>query len=245
MRRLIIAAVLFYVLLVLHHFPADVAAHWVLPESVKVYGIEGTIWSGSAEQVDPGAAGIVLGDTRWTINPLSVLTARASGTLSTQLDERSRLNTSFSKPFFGQSLALSDTQGIIDLSAVPAALRPNQVAGRVGLSFDTLRLDAMWPTRAQGSVDLVDLQLSRPSQIDLGSFEIVFDGSGVVGKVADTDSDISVNGELSLAADRSYLFEGSALAGPNANRNIADALQFLGAQDADGRVALSFSGTVD
>jgi len=249
MRSLIAVGFVVYLFFVARNFPADVAVSWFVPDTATVYGVEGRVWEGSATAIDPGIApGLQFGATRWTVSPLWLLTLRASGTFSTQLGENSRINTAFSKPFFGQKLKLSETQGILDLTALPAALRPSQVSGKVGMTFDSLTLDALWPVNATGSVDLVDLQLSRPTSAKLGSFEVLFDGGDgetLVGQVADTDSDISLEGTLTLAADRSYLFDGTALAGAGADRNVADALQFLGAVNSEGRVELRFDGTVD
>ncbi|MFK7886192.1 MAG: type II secretion system protein N [Gammaproteobacteria bacterium] len=248
MRRLIILGVVLYALFIARQFPADVVAGWVLPDTVKVYGIRGSIWNGSADAVDPGAADIVLGDTQWTISPWWLLTARAKGTLSTDLSESSRVEAGFSKPFFGSKLHLTDIQGILKLDALPVAMRPNQVNGNVGLSFESLTLDKMWPAAAQGSVDLVNLKVARPRAIDLGSFEIVFDGQSsdpLTGTVSDTRSGLNIDGTLALATDQSYLFEGNALATPEADSAVAEALQFLGPINTDGTVALSFSGTVE
>ncbi|MFK8018068.1 MAG: type II secretion system protein N [Gammaproteobacteria bacterium] len=250
MRKLILAGVLLYVFLVARDFPADVVAGWFVPEPVKVYGVSGSVWSGSAEAIDPGQAGsgLTLGATSWTISPLWLLTARLRGTLSTQFDEGSRLNTAFSKPLIGKTLKLSKAQGILDLAALPEPMRPNQVVGRVGLSFESLTLDAMWPVGADGTVDLVNLNLTRPTSVELGSFEVVFsdaDDSEITGIVADTDSEIEVEGTLSIKPDRSYFFTGSALAGPDADSNVARSLPFLGIPDDSGRVALTYEGTIE
>lgn len=248
MRRLIIFGVVLYALFIVRQFPAAVVAGWVVPENVKLYGVRGSIWNGSADAVDPGAAGVVLGESQWTVSPLWLITGRAKGTLATELNESSRVEAGYSKPFLGKKIHLSDIQGILKLDSLPVAMRPNQVNGNVGLSFESLTLDDMWPAAAQGSVDLVNLQLSRPRSVELGSFEVVFDGQStdpLVGKVSDTRSGLTIDGTLSLSSDRSYLFEGNALATPDADRSIADGLQFLGATNTDGSVALSFSGTVE
>lgn len=247
MRRLIFLGLAVYLLVVVRQFPANVAVNWFAPEGVGIHGVTGTVWEGSAEAISSGAP-VTLGETDWTVSALWLLTGRVKGTLATQLSDTSRLNTRFSKPFLGDGLALSDTQGILDLNVLPAELRTNGVVGRIGLAFDSVDLNAMWPTSVAGSVDLVDLSITRPRRVELGSFEVVFDGQSedpVVGKVTDTRSDIKINGTLSLAQDRSYAFEGQALAGPGADRNVADTLPLLGPSDEEGRVTLGFSGTID
>lgn len=246
-RNLVLLGVAIYFFVLLKQFPADVAVGLAAPDSVKLYGVSGTIWDGRAEAIAP-PGGLTLGQTDWRVSGLWLLTGRLKGEFGTQLDDTSRLNGQFSKPLLGQSLSLSNAQGILDLALLPADLRPNGVTGRVGLSFDRVALDALWPTAAQGSINLVDLTLARPSRIELGTFEVSFDGSSedpLVGTVTDTRSDISVDGTLTLAADRSYVFDAMAAAGPGANRQVADALPMLGPTEPDGRVSMSFSGTVD
>ena len=121
------------------------------PDSVTIYSASGTVWDGRAEAIAP-PGGITLGATDWRVSGFWLLTGRLKGDFSTQLDDTSRLNGGFSKPLLGQSLSLSDAQGILDLALIPANLRPNGVTGRVGLSFDHIDLDAMWPRSAQGSI---------------------------------------------------------------------------------------------
>ena len=246
-RHLLLLGVTVYAFAVLRQFPADVAVGWFAPDNVKLYGVSGSVWDGRAEAIAP-PGGLTLGVTDWQVSGLWLLTGRLKGSLGTQLDDSSRINTDFSKPFLGSSLALSDAQGIVDLAVVPANLRPNGVTGKVGLSFEQLQLDNFWPLSAEGSVNLVDLRLQRPRGIELGTFELLFDGQSedpLLGQVTDTRSDISINGTLSLATDRSYLFEAKATAGPGANRDVADALPLLGPSEPDGSVSLSFSGTVE
>lgn len=235
-----------YVFVVLWRFPAALAAHWFAPDTLTLYGVSGSVWNGRAAAVSAGS-NVTLGATDWTIGPLWLLTGRVKGTFGTGLDASSRIQSGFSKPFVGDGFVLSDLQGIVDLSALPSDLRMNGATGRIGLAFDRVQLDAMWLDTLEGSVSIVQLALSRPRAIDLGTFELTFDGQSsdpIIGLLSDTASDISIEGTLSLGLDRTWVLDARALAGPNADRDVRDALPLLGAREADGRTALSFSGTV-
>lgn len=245
-RPLILLGIAVYLLALFRQFPADVATGLFVPEELKLYGVSGTVWNGRADAVAP-PGGLTLGATDWQVSPLWLLTGRVKGEFGTQLDDTSRLNAGFSKPFLGNALALTDAQGILNLDLLPAEMRPNGVTGRVGMSFDRIVLDAMWPQEAQGSINLVDLSVQRPRRIELGTFEVSFDGTTedpLVGAITDTRSDISIDGTLALAQDRSYLLEARLMAGPNADPDVAQTLTFLGEENADGSVDVSYPGTV-
>lgn len=249
MRRLLIFGFVLFAGFVLLRFPADVAAGWFAPDTVTVYGARGTVWSGEADAIDTGVPGVVLGATEWDIGPAWLLTGRVRGRLHTRLGD-SALRTGFSKPLVGDALRLMDLNAILTLEALPRNVLPQPARGRLGMSFEELDLDAMWPVAATGSVDLVDVEVIQGRRVVLGSFEILFDGTtdperGLIGRVADTDSTLSVTGTLALGADRSYLFEGGAKAGAETPADISQALTFLGTPEPDGTVGLSFAGTLD
>lgn len=249
MRPWLIFGVVLFLAFVLLRFPADVATGWLAPEAVTVYGARGTIWDGEADAIDIGVPGLMLETTEWRIRPAWLLTGRVRGRLHARFGDNA-LRTGFSRPLLGDRLRLFDTNGILNLETLPRQLLPQTARGRVGVSFEDLLLDALWPVAVTGSVDLVDVEVVQGRRVALGSYEILFDGSvdperGVVGRVAATDSTLSVTGSLSLGANRAYLFEGDAKAGPDTPADISQALTFLGTPAPDGSVALSFSGTVN
>lgn len=249
MRRLIIFGIALYALFILRQFPADVALAWFSPQSVTVHNASGSVWSGEAQAIETNVPGLTLGQTSWQISPLWLLTGRVRGEINSRFAD-SAIRTGFSKPFIGSGLKLSNANGIVTLDTLPKSLLPMPAEGRVGVSFDRLVLKNLWPHAVAGTVDLVDLAVVQGQRIELGSFEILFDGEqdtqgAVTGTVADTDSTLTVSGYLTLGNDRTYLFEGFAKASAQTPSDIADGLQFLGTPDADGNVALSFAGTIE
>lgn len=67
LRRLILPALVVFLLGLVARMPADVALGWVLPDEVATRGISGTVWRGRIAAVE--VAGVSLGPVDWRWRP--------------------------------------------------------------------------------------------------------------------------------------------------------------------------------
>jgi hypothetical protein len=103
----------------------------------------------------------------------------------------------------------------------------------------------------QGSVELQQLHIANPAA-DLGGFALQFappsappnQSSAIVGQLRDLNGPLSVIGVLQLSPSGSYDLEGSVATRSGASNELIQLLQWLGPPDAQGRRALSLSGTL-
>ena len=72
--RLVAIGLVTFVAGLIAMFPARVAYHWFGGRGVSLEGIAGTVWSGSASQVDVG--GFYLRALHWQIHPLALFTGK-------------------------------------------------------------------------------------------------------------------------------------------------------------------------
>jgi general secretion pathway protein N len=143
----------------------------VLPsDSVIIQGFSGTIWRGAASRclVAVGQGYIHLGELRWSLSPLSLLTLSPSGSLESSWG-RQRLKT-------GIRLAGSDE---IELSELDAAfsgqllrhLLPLSVKGEFTAQFSHLRLTSGLPESANGRLVWQQATWESPrGSVPLGSY---------------------------------------------------------------------------
>lgn len=238
MRRYLIFGLLVYAYFLLTGCPADVALRWAAPDSVTFHDVQGTLWNGSAAAVSAGD--IVLQDTTWDVSALRLLTGRVSADVKSRMGD-SRVNARVAKPFLGKRLYLYNLRGIVQLDSLPPGTLQAQISGRVGLNFESLSLNDMWPVDAVGSVDFVETVLSEMGeQVDIGSFSATFDGvvtedNAVLAVLADTDSPLEIGGTFKLTPDFGYVLDATVKAKPDAPRMLADNLQFVGPSVGDGR----------
>jgi hypothetical protein len=73
-KNLLVVGLLTFIAGVILLFPARVAYQWLAPDGVSLGGIQGSIWSGTAREVNGG--GLYLRDLRWRMRPLRLFTGK-------------------------------------------------------------------------------------------------------------------------------------------------------------------------
>ncbi|MBT8130799.1 MAG: type II secretion system protein N [Gammaproteobacteria bacterium] len=187
---------------------------------------------------------LTLNDCEWRVRPLAFLTARVSLKVKARVYDGALQSVVTLSP--GGKVRLKDLAGVVPVAALAHIIPPNFVDGRIGLDLAKLTVAEQWVIDAHGTVDLVGLQLTSPIQEELGSYEIVFDGTRdntLQGTISEVDGPLVASGVLSLNADRSWLLDGSVRPEPTASRQLVQALSMLGARSPDGSYPLSARGS--
>lgn len=87
MKRLIIVGLITLIVIMLATFPARVAYHWFAPVELRLSGIAGSVWNGSA--VEGVAGGAYIRNIAWRFKPLSLL----SGNLASWRSNRGTMTS--------------------------------------------------------------------------------------------------------------------------------------------------------
>lgn len=239
LRGLIAVAAVGYVVFLLISFPAHVAVR-LLPETVSVMGAQGTVWRGQAFRVSVG--GVQLGSTQWKLQPLSLLTGRVAADVTAALTGGAIDGTVAVSP---GAVRLSGVSGVIPIEALESLLPVSMIDGRIGLDIQSARIESGWLTDAEGTVDLVELRATAPTEERLGNFEIIFEGAGeevLEGVFRDTKAPLKANGKLLLYPDKRWEIDGQVSATAETSRQLNQAFTMLGARDEKGIYTLAFSG---
>ncbi len=239
-KRLILAGIVTFVIGLIITFPARVAYQWFAPAELKLSGISGSIWRGSAAQ---GSAGSVyLANVNWSFRPLALLTGKLEFASSSKLasgfvDARIALGV-------GGSLTLSDVAGALSLDTLADTLHLSGIEGDVSLQFEELVVENGLPVEATGTLNIANLVSRYLSPTRLGDYRAEFqtDDDGILGSVEAISGVLELGGTIKLTRDRNYEFVGKVAAKPNAPPGISQQLQFLGSPDAQGKREFRIEG---
>ncbi|SFF32391.1 type II secretion system protein N (GspN) [Fontimonas thermophila] len=246
-RHLLIAAGTAFVLGLFAQAPAAVIYGWVFarqPDTpVRLFGIEGTIVSGSARYVMHGGQPL-LTDLHWSLQPWALLLGRLGyhvRTTSTPLLLDGRLGIGFG----GTHIDALKASG--ELGALAAAAGQSFVpfVGQAGIDVHTLRLRDGWPVTATGQLRVIGLHWTLARQpILLGDYQAdLGTESGEITALIHTLSGVlDVSGDARLKPDRSYELNLQLRPRPDAPPMVANLLRSVGAPDAQGYYRLRRTG---
>lgn len=232
--------------------PAGIAAGRLEKLGVQAGSFSGSIWNGSASALTWRSAPI--GNLEWHLAPMALLRGRLAGHARLARDD-GKLETDFSASFGGDALLSSTTFDfpLAALAALPVGV-PKGWLGRASGKLDEVSIEGGWPTALRGTIDLDDLVTPPPRNASVGGFHVVLphpkpQGEGslpdhLTAQVTDKHGPFSVDGQLSIGKDRSFLLEGMVAARGGVPENMRQSLEILGPPDAAGRRPFSVSGTL-
>jgi len=219
-----------------------------LPDTVRVGGVEGTLWRGRVRSVVIN--GWQLHDTRWDLNPAALLLGRLSARVETQV-AGGNVTGNASVSVFGV-IAVSDLDAAGPVAPIAARLNLPVTGGRYQLRLAQLGLANAWPTTLIGSAQVADVPLNIIGSASgpTGSYAVVFDADTVAedgrltGVVSDDGGPIEVGGNVILMPPANYELQAKIKTRPNAPADITQALTLIAPMGQDGRRELSIAGSL-
>ncbi|NCF50656.1 type II secretion system protein GspN [Gammaproteobacteria bacterium] len=212
-RRAALIGVLTLALGLLIVFPARIAYQLFAPQAVKLAGISGSVWNGSAGEA--AANRVYLRDLRWQIRPSQLLTGALAYTVTAK-PSSGTVTANVSVGLAG-GVTVTDLRAALPLQTLRSVLKNPGLAGSLTVQLDELTADSTGPKTAAGWFEIADLVDPRLHRESLGDYraDISSDGSGILVAIEDSDGDIDIDAQLRLAPDLSYQFV--ALLAPKAS----------------------------
>jgi hypothetical protein len=239
-------------LFVLATLPAGIVGGRLEKLGVQAVSYSGSIWNGRADGLTWRSA--PLGNLEWQLAPTALLGGRVAGHALLARDD-GKLETDFSASFRGDVRLAATTFDVpvAALSVLPLGL-PKGWQGRASGRFEEIDVTDGWPSVIRGTLDMDDLVAPPPRSSNVGGFHVVMphpDPKGVASLpgnlsalVTDKRGPFSVEGQLSVAKDRSFLFEGRVAPRGEVPEAMRHSMEILGPPDAAGRRPFSVSGTL-
>ncbi len=198
LRVVTVIGVLFLFLL-LQQFPGRVVAV-LLPSTVQLEGVTGTLWQGTAARAAVIVEGkrFVLGRLSWHLEPLSLLSLRPSINVSSvwgsqRFDGRVAAG-------LGGSASLEDVSLQLDVRFL-RNLMPLYVGGQIQITLDQARVDDGQLTAVDARVVWQDaVWAARQGDVALGNYALDVSGNdgAIKGSVITLSGPLVVAGELAF-----------------------------------------------
>ncbi len=231
-KRLILAGIATFVIGLVITFPARIAYQWFAPNELKLSGINGSLWHGSAAQGT--ASGIYLADINWTYEPFALLTGKLEFGTSSKLasgffDAKIAVGV-------GGNLTLSDVAGALTLDTLTAMLPLSGIEGDVSMKFEEIIFENGVPVESTGTLIVANLVSRYLSLTRLGDYKAEFQtyDEGILASVESMNGVLELIGTIRLSRDRNWDFIGKVAATPAAPLGISQQLQLLGSPDSRG-----------
>jgi hypothetical protein len=240
----IIAGLAVFLVVLVLYLPASWIAS-ALPPQVRCNELGGSVWHG--ECLGLQYQGTALGDATWNLAPSSALTGRLSGDVDVRgaaLNARADLDTNFSGVGEFRNVVLT---AVLDPALLPQL--PPQQRGKLSATLERVELAAGPAPRAlQGTIELRDFRQAGAQPLDLGSYQVTFDGSpapdgALVGKLKDLGGPYIVDGTVKLSPPNGYLVQGYITGRTAAAERIVREITLGAMPDASGRSTFSFEGS--
>jgi hypothetical protein len=240
----VIAGLAVFLVVLVLYLPASWIAS-ALPAGMRCNELGGSVWHG--ECLGLQYQGTTLGDATWNLAPSRAFTGRLSGDVEVRgaaLNGRADLDTNFSGVGEMREIALNVT---LDPALLP--LSPQQQRGTLLARLARLEVGpGLAPRAIEGTLELRDFRQVGAQPMDLGSYQVTFDGSApqngaLVGKLKDLGGPYIVDGTVKLTPPNGYLVQGY-ITGRTANAERVVREITLGVMpDASGRSTFSFEGS--
>ena len=240
----LIAGLAVFLVVLVFYLPASWFASR-LPPQVQCADIGGSIWHG--ECLGLKYQGTPLGDATWNFVPTRALGGRLSGDFDlsgTAIKASADLDTSFS--------GVGELRNIRLSLALDPTLLPQLPPGQSGaLSADLARLElaeGLAPRAIQGNIELRDLRQGGAQPMELGSYQVSFDGTtppdgAPVGKLRDLGGPFMVEGTLKITPPNAYLVQGYITGRTAAAERVVREITLGAMPEPSGRSAFSFEGS--
>jgi general secretion pathway protein N len=235
--------------------PAGIVAGPLGKAGIEAAGFNGSVWRGHATALV--WRGAPMGDLDWTLSPLALLRARASGH-ARLLRADGGLQTDFDTSFAGGDIRLDGLELALPISALdglPLGM-PKGWRGRVSGRLDEVRLEQRWPTALRGTLDLDGLVAPPPRNAPIGSFRAVLphpspqpslsvpkDPANLTARIVDKEGPYAVDAQLTLNRQRSFSLDGTLAPRGAVPQSMQRSLELLGPADASGRRQFSIGGS--
>ena len=240
-KQLLISLFALLLMLILQ-FPAITAINSINKNNLKVNGVNGTVWKGSASEISSNE--IYLRQTKWKIVPSELLKGNLTFDISTY-------------PFNGQlkfnlildlmnNLSATDIKGNFPNDTLEIIAPFLGVSSEIDMNIKSLSLNNKGINQLEGQILLNNLVMKGISNRVLGSYKIdLFERNGeIYGSIDDVSGEVDIAATMSLTLSGKYIIDGAVSAKQNTSNQVRTILSFLGAQNENGQRSFRFEGEI-
>lgn len=232
-----------YLLFLVWTFPAGRAVALLRTQApqVQLAGVSGTVWSGRAATLQYKSWRLTR--CTWQFRPLALFMGRVEFAIA--FDGEGRRGEANAGWRYDNTIHVSAVDVTLPMAEVAPALGvPVTLNGMVAAKLDEVVVSDGRIIGAQGQLQWRQAAITEPVGQRLGDFsaQLTSESTGIMARVRDEGGPVQLDGFIRLINDGSYQFNAKANVRDPQQTLLRQALQAAGRQEADGRVALEFSG---
>lgn len=245
----ILLAVITYLLFLIAYTPASLVSELINKQTnkqVTLYGVSGTLFSGSAQQVS--TQGLHVNNLHWELSPLSLLMLNAEldvkgGNIRSKDDIylKGKLTASLLSP---EKFSLQNASVFVPTKTLLSQIKlPVFVtaSGRFRVDVNELEFN-QGCQELQGKGNWLEAAVNvNKKEIDFGTFEAALscDTPAFTVQIL-PDNRLSLNAKLSIALNGKYEVSGEYAVDNSLPNEIKEAARFFGKPQGNGRYTISF-----
>ena len=229
-------------LMLILQFPAITVINSINKNNLKVNGVNGTVWKGSASEISSNE--IYLRQTKWKIVPSELLKGNLTFDISTY-------------PYNGQlkfnlildlmnNLSATDIKGNFPNDILEIIAPFLGVSSEINMNIKSLSLNNKDINQLEGQILLNNLVMKGISNRVLGSYKIdLFERNGeIYGSIDDVSGEVDIAATMSLTLSGKYIIDGAVSEKQNTSNQVRTILSFLGAENENGQRSFRFEGEI-
>ncbi len=241
-KKQVLVSLFALLLMLILQFPAITAINSINKNNLKVNGVNGTIWKGSASEISSNE--IYLRQTKWKIVPSELLKGNLTFDISTY-------------PFNGQlkfnlildlmnNLSATDIKGNFSNDILEIIAPLLGVSSEIDMNIKSLSLNNKDINQVEGQILLNNLVMKGISNRVLGSYKIdLFERNGeIYGSIDDISGEVDIAATMSLTLSGKYIIDGAVSEKQNTSNQVRTILSFLGAENENGQRSFRFEGEI-
>ena len=241
-KKQVLVSLFALLLMLILQFPAITAINSINKNNLKVNGVNGTIWKGSASEISSNE--IYLRQTKWKIAPSELLKGNLTFDISTY-------------PFNGQlkfnlildlmnNLRATDIKGNFPNDILEIIATFLGVSSEIDMNIKSLSLNNKGINQLEGQILLNNLVMKGISNRVLGSYKIdLFERNGeIYGSIDDVSGEVDIAATMSLTLSGKYIIDGAVSEKQNTSNQVRTILSFLGAEKENGQRSFRFEGEI-
>ncbi len=237
-----VIAVVAYLVFLLATFPAAQAYGFMGKSAwpLRLYGVEGSVWSGGATDVVVGDA--ALSDLTWQWRPTGLFRGRLEYLLAVS-EQADRGRGTLGRAWNGK-LTLRDAD--LPVSLIKPYLGPMvpPLAGRVRLELDARLKEGQQLQSLQGEIIWKDAAVNLGGPLALGNVGVAIETTeqGIRAQLANEEGPLRLDGGVLLKPGGAYEVSGNLTRTGPVDARLESLLSVLGQPDTQGRIAFRYSG---
>ena len=241
-KKQVLVSLFALLLMLILQFPAITAINSINKNNLKVNGVNGTIWKGSASEISSNE--IYLRQTRWKIAPSELLKGNLTFDISTY-------------PFNGHlkfnlildlmnNLSATNIKGNFPNDILEIIAPFLGVSSEIVMNIKSLSLNNKGINQLEGQILLNNLVMKGISNSVLGSYKIdLYERNGeIYGSIDDVSGEVDIAATMSLTLSGKYIIDGAVSEKQNTSNQVRTILSFLGAENENGQRSFRFEGEI-